>query len=201
MCLSSPGNKKIKIQSLSFRVHSPLVFQLQFDFQPATASLPTEVISSSSSLWRREQRQYPSVAFAWRLSMFPSERSLTILVAAKLGWKTNRNLTDSCAWCCSYNMNKCSEDSGYTNHHVVSKRRETEPMRLWTSPQRSICPEHSMASLILKERKIKHLCILRGLSILSLGHLWKYCINPEGHNNIFGLRTILIIGKMIVHSK
>lgn len=117
--------------------------------------------------------------------MFQCERSLTILVASKLGWKTNRNLTNSYTWRCFYIMNKCSRDSGYTNHHRVSKRKETEPVRLWTSPKRSICPEHSMASLILKEREKKHLCILRGLSILSLCHLWKYCINPKGHNNIF----------------
>ena len=124
----------------------------------------------------------------------------TYFVVAKLGWNTNRNLTNSYTWRCSYIMNKCSKDSGYTNHHKGSKRRETAPVRLWTSPKRSICPEHSIASLISEARKRKHLCILRGLSILSLCHLWIYCINPEGHNNILGLRTTLIIGKMILCS-
>lgn len=138
--------------------------------------------------------------------MFQFESSLDHFMATKLDWNTNRNLTKSYTWPCSYILNKCSKDSCYTNHHKVSKRRETEPIKVWTSPKRSICPEHSIASLISKARKRKHLCILRGLSILSLCHLWKYCINPKGHNNIssnnniFDLRTILIIGKMILYS-
>jgi hypothetical protein len=39
-------------------------------------------------------------------------------------------LTNSYTWRCSYIMNKCSKDSGYTNHHKVSKRREIELMKL-----------------------------------------------------------------------
>lgn len=64
--------------------------------------------------------------------------------------------------------------------------REEKLVRLWNSPPRGICPEHSVASLILKEKKRTHFCVLQVLSVLSPCYIWKLCIRPKGHDNIWG---------------
>lgn len=120
----------------------------------------------SSLGWREHQGTVSFCSICMEIAHVLVWKKPSHFVAAKWAWRTNRNLTNSYTWRCSYIRNKCSNDSGYTNHHKVSKRRETEPMRLGTSPKRSMCPEHSIASLILKARKRKHLSMLRGLRVI-----------------------------------
>lgn len=161
--------------------------------------------SHSFLVEQNTKAQFPCVAWVWKLPTFQSVRSLTILVADKLGWKTNRNLTSSYTWRCSYIMNECSKGSSYTDHQKVSKGRETEPMRIWTSPKRSILSGTLNGSFNIKIEEKKTFMHSQRFKLFffffSLCHLWKYCINPRVIITFFGLRTILIIGKMILYSE